>query len=365
MVQSLRNVYLFLLVISLVLMVSGKALPCSVPVFRYALEHWNPDNYQALVFYDGELAEQKKQLIERFSDELTNLTVETIDLASQDKSQWHQVWESIGGESLPWIAVRADPRSGMSGLITSQPFTKTVVDKLIQSPIRNEIFRRITGGESAVWLLLESGNAEADAAALHTLQQRLDYLVSVLELPELDQKDIAEGLISVEDDDLRLAFSTIRISREQSDESFLIKMLLASEHDLSSLDEPLIFPIFGRGRVLFVLAGKGINAENIDESALFLIGQCSCQIKEENPGVDLLMSGDWTAFLRSDQIRENNSTEKQGTTAETIRFSSQPETNKRSNIILKIGGLVLLVLGVAIYLFRLRSKVLSSSSGGA
>jgi hypothetical protein len=44
--------------------------------------------------------------------------------------------------------------------------------------------------------------------------------------------------------------------------------------------------------------GKGIKHETIDEAASFLIGSCSCQVKEKNPGADLLMSVDWKALLK-------------------------------------------------------------------
>ena len=39
---------------------------CSVPVFRYALERWQPDMFQALVLYKGELSEEQKKSLEAF-----------------------------------------------------------------------------------------------------------------------------------------------------------------------------------------------------------------------------------------------------------------------------------------------------------
>jgi hypothetical protein len=58
----------------------------------------------------------------------------------------------------------------------------------------------------------------------------------------------------------------------------------------------MAFAVFGRGRALFPLIGAGITAENIrDEHARFLIGPCTCKVKEQNPGVDLLFAADWTA----------------------------------------------------------------------
>ena len=50
-------------------------------------------------------------------------------------------------------------------------------------------------------------------------------------------------------------------------------------------------------RILIVddepLIVKGIHAANILEASAYLCGACSCEIKEQNPGIDLLMTADW------------------------------------------------------------------------
>ena len=66
---------------------------------------------------------------------------------------------------------------------------------------------------------------------------------------------------------------------------------------MAGFDEPIAFPIFGRGRVLYGLIGEGIASDVIDEASLFLTGACSCEVKEQNPGVDLLMSVDWDRLI--------------------------------------------------------------------
>ena len=35
----------------------------------------------------------------------------------------------------------------------------------------------------------------------------------------------------------------------------------------------------------------------MEDLTLFLSGACSCQVKEQNPGFDLLLSADWNAEL--------------------------------------------------------------------
>ena len=41
------------------------------------------------------------------------------------------------------------------------------------------------------------------------------------------------------------------------------------------------------------LVGAGITAENIKDAAAFLAGPCSCEVKRDNPGVDLLLTAEW------------------------------------------------------------------------
>jgi hypothetical protein len=74
----------------------------------------------------------------------------------------------------------------------------------------------------------------------------------------------------------------------------LLNILLTSEPDLDEYkDQPVVFPVFARGRALYALIGEGINTENIRETISFLVGPCGCEIKMMNPGVDILMAAKW------------------------------------------------------------------------
>ena len=99
---------------------------------------------------------------------------------------------------------------------------------------------------------------------------------------------------------LKVQFSTIRLSRKNPAERMFLAMLLHSEKDLLEDEyagEPIVFPLFGRGRVLWALVGKGINDENMFESCMYITGACSCEVKFQNPGTDLLFSKDWDEAL--------------------------------------------------------------------
>jgi hypothetical protein len=309
---------------------------CSVPVFRYALEHWTPDTYEALVFHRGPMSAKTRSLIDKMKSDQTkaptNVSVRTIDLDTEDAAKWLPVWDSFEGNTLPWLAIRPALHLGFQRLMISEPLTETSVERLIDSPARREYISRLTKGHSAVWLLLESGDAKADDAAEAVLKERVAYLGSVLKLPELSEEDIANGLISISGSELKLEFSLMRVSRKDPKESAFVKMLLGVEDDLQDLKAPMIFPLFGQGRALYALVGAGINNETIDAAAIFLSGKCSCQVKEQNPGVDLLMSANWPEIATPGK---GKSTASEVTPAPTVRHAEIPEPE-----IVKISGSV-------------------------
>jgi hypothetical protein len=98
---------------------------------------------------------------------------------------------------------------------------------------------------------------------------------------------------------LRLEFSLLRLSRHDPNERPFIQMLLGAEADLDEMKAPIVFPVFGQGRALYALVGDGIKDETIEKAATFLIGKCSCEVKEQNPGMDLLLAADWKAIIQS------------------------------------------------------------------
>jgi hypothetical protein len=166
---------------------------------------------------------------------------------------------------------------------------------IVSSPLRQKIGARLAKGEAAVWILLESGDAEKDGSAHETLTAQLASLAGTLELPaSVDAKT-----------DIPISFAIERLARSDPAEVLLINMLLSTEPDLRDPEFdglPMVFPVFGRGRVLYALIGEGINPDTIREACEFLTGACSCEIKDLNPGADLLLAMDWKSAI-ADPVR--------------------------------------------------------------
>ena len=96
---------------------------------------------------------------------------------------------------------------------------------------------------------------------------------------------------------LKIQFTTVRLNRDDPAEQFLLQSLLNSEEDLVDFDRPLAFPVFGRGRVLYALVGNGIASHTVRMASSFMAGPCSCQVKNQNLGFDLLLQTDWNKAL--------------------------------------------------------------------
>lgn len=291
----------------LILLVGANAWACNVPVFRYALEHWRSDPYQIVFFHRGELTPDQESLLNRLSktgragEISANVEVIPVDLdqASPTDPKTKDdlaLWKQQNTEKLPWMVVRYPLSIPNPSVIWAGEPTKDSIDQLLDSPKRREIAQRILKGDTAVWLFLESGDPKVDDLAYQRLNNELKRCESELQLPAPDPQDVADGLISVDQASLKLQFSILRLSRNDADESAFINMLLDSEPGLRSDEfdgQAMTFPIFGRGRALYAIIGQGISREVIFDACKFLVGPCSCQVKNQNPGTDLLMAVNW------------------------------------------------------------------------
>ena len=281
-------------------------LACSVPVFRYALEQWRPDAFRVVVFHRGELSADEKALVERIEPTsldaayVGNVWVKTIDLDKEPEAEFVELWKQQETETLPWMLAQSPQKFGRTMKVVATGFTSENVDRLLDSPKRKQLGERLIKGESVVWILLESGNKETDDAAAKVMTDELERLKGELKLPEIDQKDIDDGFLSVNPDELKIRFSMLRVSRTDPEEAAFVSMLLNTEPDLHDPEfdgQPMALPVFGRGRSLYALIGKGINAETIEDASRFLTGACQCTVKAQNPGVDLLTTIDWDAVI--------------------------------------------------------------------
>ena len=282
---------------------AAAAWACEIPVFQYALEYWESDPYEVTVFHRGPLSAEETEAVEVLragADHkrlCANMRLTEVDLAGRPDALAAHLWRQQKGAALPWMVaqyppVRRIPQSAWAG-----PLTVSNARSLVDSPKRREIARRLLDGEVAVWALLESGDRRKDAAAAQMLEAELRRLEGTLRLPHLEGWGPPADRQDAPDD---IRFSVVRLARDDPEEQALARMLLLSEPDLAEKlsDEPIAFPIYGRGLILYALAGAGINEWTIAEAAEFVTGPCSCQVKASNPGTDLLIALDWETHVK-------------------------------------------------------------------
>jgi hypothetical protein len=288
--------------VAIAVAVAASAFACSVPVFRYAIEHWRPDAYRVFVYHDQDLADQDRALLSKIKAEIqkgANVQVQTIDLRSSTEPIDKARWDLHSDRPLPQMVVQLPSAiGGGEAPVAVADWNETEVANLLSSPKRAEIAQRLVDGE-VVWVFLESDNQESNDALFQVLHEQLAIQQETLELPEIDDADLKD--LSADPESLEIRFSTIRVSRTDAAEKWFVEMLLSIEPDLRDaelVDQAMVFPVFGRGRALYALVGDGINADMIRDAATFLTGACQCTVKAENPGVDLLIPMPWDQLIK-------------------------------------------------------------------
>jgi len=279
-----------------ILLGAGPASACNVPVFRYALERWKPDAYEVHVFHKGQLSERDRaavRLLERQAAGAANVGVEVVDLDKNPDESLRELYAEQRGATPPWVVVRTSDLNAEAVTVWSGKLDAAAVAALLDSPVRREVVRRILSGETAVWLLLESGDRAKDDAAEELLRTELARLARKLKLPKLTDDPVDR--ISPKGPPLRVAFSVIRLKRDDPAERLLVKTLLTSEDDLAAKTEPMAFAVFGRGRTLAARVGRGLNAKEIRSACVRLLAPCTCDVQKDLACFDLLLSADWAS----------------------------------------------------------------------
>jgi hypothetical protein len=253
---------------------------CSVPVFRYALDHWHADNFR-LELSARDAADPEVTRFARNLGANSGLNLEVRRLAAETEGTSRLLRPAHGN---------AEPTQLWDGAVTGQ-----TLSTLTDSPLRREIVARLLRGDSAVWILVEGTDRGANEATSALLEKRLRYLEQVVRLPDIDPNDpsskIGPGPA------LKVAFSRLNLSQKAEGEAPLRAMLAGPRSGLERSEQTWIAAVFGRGRVLGAWPASEMDDAAIEEVALFLVGACSCQVKRQNPGWDLLLQFDWDEKL--------------------------------------------------------------------
>ncbi|QDU97999.1 hypothetical protein [Lignipirellula cremea] len=312
---------------------------CDTPVYRYAMYRWQPAPYEVYFFHEGELTEEQQAVAdflgsaaeqEQEPANVVYLPVDTAgdeDLASANiPADVRDLWQKTTVKTTPGYLI-VSPRGGK---LFVGSLTLAEARSLVDSPVRRKIAAALAEGNAAVYLLLThpaatpvEGNpglwamlenpdllrrsqgrtnqesrdllnklqAEVAAGKVNLFAGRSDLFPEVAEEkapgddpPAVDAKPAPAPQIA-----------WLEVDRDDPAEQWLVRQLLAVEDDLQGIQQPSVYVLYGRGRTLPPFIGKGVHHELLKECLEFVTGACSCTIKDQNPGVDLLMTADWEA----------------------------------------------------------------------
>src|SRR5262249_28992 len=154
------------------------------PVFRFALERWQPSSYEAIIFHRGPATDEQQALIQKLKIGGANLTVIAVDLEGEVSARIRKQFDQLGrNPELPCLVVRypdadARTRAAWRGRLTGE-----AIENLLDSPLRRRIANIIGRGATGLFILLESGNMAEDDKVFHLLEKERPRLEKT-QLPE-------------------------------------------------------------------------------------------------------------------------------------------------------------------------------------
>lgn len=249
---------------------------CTIPVFRYALDRWQADHFKLVVPSSTSNDPMLTDLLRPLrANGLANLDITT----SRDPSQME--------------ALLLDSKTGRHKLWSGQ-LNQPALEAILESPARKELLTRILQGQSVIWVMVDDGKAETQPH-FQRITERLKFLENVAALPIQDPNDPDSQLGP--GPELKLQFSTLHLRADDPAERLLISMLAGPEGEIQPGRDAFAAAVFGRGRVLGAWPVQRLDDASLEDACMYLVGRCSCRVKNENPGWDLLMNVDWEKAL--------------------------------------------------------------------
>lgn len=293
----------------LALAICRSCFACDNPVYRYALENWAPADYELVLVQVGDLTTDEAKCWSELQRQVAegparpNLRLRSM-LREQLEEPLASERDAITSTSLILVAPNGD---GHPRIIWQDACTSEKSEHVFDSPARREVVQRLLANEAIVWVSLEAGAAWVDATPPTAPNHLAVFLESYLSAitaqdaleasqPAVPAATRADGRVLDKSIYWPPRFSTLVVNIEDPREAVFVAMLLATLPDDSSATDGLLFPIFGRGRAL-----PGVNTadspDGLRSTCDFLTGACSCQVKEMNPGKDLLLTADWSTVV--------------------------------------------------------------------
>ncbi|MDG1872479.1 MAG: hypothetical protein P8J27_01110 [Mariniblastus sp.] len=301
------------------------ALPCNIPVFRFALERWQPDPYELICLTKSSPTQADRKFIAALSEfakqHSKQCRVSAYAMDSKIKnSKIAKLANDISSEAqFPYLLVRNKMGRGRIATSWQGCASDFAMDEFFKSPVRTDLANRLIKGHSVVWLVVASSNDQTTSKLTRQLSESLGMLQDKIPLPEGVGLPGSELYSTIP---LSMKFSVVTIKRDDPQEKVLVNFIQQFQPDAFAEDVPLVVPVFGKARALEVIPGDRLDANLIEDLTIFLSGACSCQVKDLNPGFDLPLTLNWNEEIFGEDIEdlppENGVGERRGQRPELV-----------------------------------------------
>jgi len=318
-----KNIFIISAIFLISFMYAANA--CVLPVFRYAVERWESDQFEIIIFHDSVFTKddsialskigKRSQYVSTDHDilkktgnfkpgNITTYLTHVKDTSTRWINRIRKRELEDSSVTLPHALILFPSTTGISNPIWRGPVGKMPIDNLVDSPIRREIGKRIVSGETGVWVILESSDKGKNRSVHKKLSKYLDKAMSELKIQEIDPAELPSWYDPESSPELQVKFSMLSVSRTDPSEAMFVNMLLQTDPNIKNNDDPIVFCIFGRGRALVNFSEDLLSENNVLDVCRFLLGPCSCVVKEENPGVDIIMAVNWNERIVTSLVKD-------------------------------------------------------------
>jgi hypothetical protein len=235
---------------TIILLAAIISLACTTRVSEWVLLNALPNQYTLVYFHNSPISESLKRQNQTVADRINkaNIQFKTVNRQEISESYYGLYYEGRMFSSFKTV----DELSGLTS-----------------SPLREKVASELMAGKLCVMLYLKTDNKEKDEKGLRELRNAIEtspfgHIITVVEL-----------------------------SRNSREEHHFASLLLNVEDDLKDIPEPMLFGIFGKFKALEPLLGRGISEENIKLMIDYFTAECSCLIKDDLPGTDILFTNQW------------------------------------------------------------------------
>lgn len=236
--------------IKCILVAGVLSLACTTKVSEWVMLNSQPNQYTLVYLHKNPETDKVKVQNAAIRKEISDGNIQFRSVIKEDAAQ-------------PYYALYYENR------LFSRYDDPEQLKNLLSSASRDKIAAELKKGKLCVMVYLQSGIKEKDDKGLNTLKKTIaaspfGEIIPVMEL-----------------------------SRTNENEMHFVNMLLNVESDLKNIKEPMLFGVFARFKSLEPLLAGGITEENINLMINFLTADCSCLIKDDLPGTDILYTNKW------------------------------------------------------------------------